>query len=274
MFVCTESLVKNLLCLARRRVAPQLMGGAVRRRKGVYMCVTRLRAAFVAGIATLVLATQVSAQRVECILERESLSELRGACSGLPLPGGSIILRPVAGSETDWSGTITLGEQRELTVEIVSTPGVRDEGYVFRSDLNWFNVVEWSFASPPYRLVFDRSDVAAPTAADIAILREARRLLVATPRWDRADDRDCGNDAEGVLGLYCALARATRETMGKYYHRQPAMQRVRRAIDEQWRDRVVSHRLMDFNNHQATTLDDVIAMLDRALEMTQRELAK
>lgn len=222
--------------------------------------------------AIITLASPIRAQRVDCQLDRDAAGQFVGPCSGLPAQESTIALHAV-GEGANWTGTLTLNGYAS-PVDLVGTQLAAKWSYVLRSNLNWFNVAEWEAEAPPYRLVFDRSDLAPPTRTDLTILRDARRRLEAAPSWDRADDRDCENDAPGSLSLYCALARATREAMGKYYHRQPAMQSVRRAIDERWRDRVVSHRLIDFNNHPATTMDDVLAMLDRAVELTEQGIAQ
>jgi hypothetical protein len=132
----------------------------------------------------------------------------------------------------------------------------------------------WVLGAGICRVSFTIEAVTFSPDVDVAILRRARRLIETIGEWDRSDDRNCDNDAPGVMGLYCGLVRATFESMGKYCHRQPAMQRVRQAIDEQWRDRVTAHRLMDFNNHPDTTLDDVIAVLDRAQELIVRDMVE
>jgi hypothetical protein len=54
--------------------------------------------------------------------------------------------------------------------------------------------------------------------------------------------------------------------MGRYHHRQPALELVRAVIAERWRDRITSHQLVDFNNHPATTISDLRTVLQVALE--------
>ena len=210
-----------------------------------------------------------AAQRVECTLEHTLPGLLTGKCTGMTAES-SIALQPVPDSGGDWTGAITLGNNPGL-IDIVATDDGARSHYVFRSTIDWFDVSVFDSSGTPGRLVFDRSDIAAPTDADVEIIRVARDLLEAAATWDRSDDRNCDNDGPGVLGLYCALIEATSATMGKYYHRQPALQRVRRAIDEQWRNRVVSHRLMDFNNDPDTTFTDILAVLDRAEALIEQD---
>ena len=80
---------------------------------------------------------------------------------------------------------------------------------------------------------------------------------------DRADDRACDDNGD-TWSLYCALSQATYEVIGSSHHYQPAMDLVRDVIRESYVDRVDGHHLMDFNNHTATTLSDVDAVIDRA----------
>ena len=105
---------------------------------------------------------------------------------------------------------------------------------------------------------------------EMQILQTARDLLSSEDVWDRADDRNCEND-DYRLSLYCALARATASAMGRYQHRQPAMQVVRTVIRSEWSERVVDHRLMNFNNDERTTLSDVHRLFDLSLESLRRE---
>ena len=112
---------------------------------------------------------------------------------------------------------------------------------------------------------------APPSEVDLQILQLARNLLSSEEVWDRDDDRNCENDAS-LISVYCALARATSEAMGAYQHRQPAMQAVRRVIAAEWHDRIVDHRLMNFNNDPRTTLADVKRLFELAEESLRRSV--
>jgi len=59
---------------------------------------------------------------------------------------------------------------------------------------------------------------------------------------------------------------AVERRMGRYHHRQPALELVREVIAERWRERITSHQLVDFNNHPATTMADLRIVLQVALE--------
>jgi len=170
----------------------------------------------------------------------------------------------VVGSETDWQGAIVLGTT-PLLVEIVHSPTGSDYDYIFRSNIDWFYISEWNLAGEPARLSFELTNVVSPTKVDRDILLDARTRLLGAPVWDKEDDRNCDNDPPNTLSLYCALIESTQNAMGRYYHRQPALQLVRLEIQENWQERIKGHRLMSFNNHPDTTLEDVTLMLNQAI---------
>ena len=81
-------------------------------------------------------------------------------------------------------------------------------------------------------------------------------VLASTAVWHRNDDRACASD-DVTWSLYCALQRATLDVTGEVHHRQPALQFVRRIVTEVGAHRITNHRLMDFNNHPSTTLEEI-----------------
>lgn len=64
--------------------------------------------------------------------------------------------------------------------------------------------------------------------------------------------------------MFCALTQATVEISGGVHYRQPAHEKVREVLNEVGGDRVKKHRLMDYNNHPDTTLEDVRNLLYKA----------
>jgi hypothetical protein len=74
--------------------------------------------------------------------------------------------------------------------------------------------------------------------------------------WDRRDDRVC-EPQDTQFSLFCALRKASVETLGEYQHRRTALQEVRFALEEATAGREYEHRLRDFNNDPATSLADV-----------------
>jgi hypothetical protein len=61
--------------------------------------------------------------------------------------------------------------------------------------------------------------------------------------------------------------------MRRYHHSQPALDIVRSVINERYRERLKGHGLMDFNNHSATTLEDLRTVLELAIERARTEAA-
>lgn len=69
------------------------------------------------------------------------------------------------------------------------------------------------------------------TKADLKIVQRAREILNDPSKWNRADTRDCPDDAK-TFSLYCSLEKATKEVTGSFQHRGAAMQEARFVIDE------------------------------------------
>jgi hypothetical protein len=104
------------------------------------------------------------------------------------------------------------------------------------------------------------SDGASPSADDIRILDRASELLAGEKQWDRTDTRECVAQSQ-TRSLFCALHAASLEVLGHYDHRRPALEEVRLAVQEASNGRKFEHRLMDFNNHSATTFRDIKQVL-------------
>ena len=60
--------------------------------------------------------------------------------------------------------------------------------------------------------------------------------------------------------------------MGEYVHRQPALQEVRFAIDDNYKDRWDKHRLVDFNSHNDTNFADIKYVLNVAISTVRRKI--
>lgn len=106
---------------------------------------------------------------------------------------------------------------------------------------------------------------------DLDILVKADALLSSERRWSRSRVLHCEQTEK--LDLYCALERASLEVMGKYMHRQPALQEVRFAIDDHYRERWTKHRLVDFNDNMDTKFEDIKTVLARAIDTVKGKLA-
>jgi hypothetical protein len=109
----------------------------------------------------------------------------------------------------------------------------------------------------------DDPDASPPvTKADLKIVQRAREILGDPSKWNRADTRDCPDDAK-TFSLYCSLEKATKEVTGGFQHRGAAMQEARFVIDEIAPNRQkYHHRLMDYNNDPSTTFHDIQKVFD------------
>jgi hypothetical protein len=99
-----------------------------------------------------------------------------------------------------------------------------------------------------------------PTTDDIRIIQRAMALMSDVKVWNKDDDRNCPPNPQ-KWSVFCALMQATQEVSGGVHYRQPALQAVREVVNEVGGTRVNKHRLMDYNNHPDTTLNDIHNML-------------
>ena len=177
-----------------------------------------------------------------------------------------------------WRGNISLSST-EVAFEIAPHGGASSPGgCVFRTGLTWLLVKEWRQVEPAQPacaacerlstdvlLVLDLVNPPPATEDDIAILRSALAGLDTIAQWNRQEVQNCSSDPT-TTGLFCLLYTAVEVRMGRYHHRQPALELVRSVIFERWRDRITSHQLIDFNNHPATTRVDLRTALQVALD--------
>ncbi len=112
-------------------------------------------------------------------------------------------------------------------------------------------------------------------SVDVQILERANDILLSESVWSKEDDRKCQDDiASNKYSLFCALYKASMDVVGEYDHRKPALQQVRWIIDNQYKERLASHRLMDFNNHSNTNFDEVKELLQEAILIAQQKFKK
>lgn len=117
---------------------------------------------------------------------------------------------------------------------------------------------------------YEKRDIRV-SQVDLDILTKADAFLSNESRWRKGRASNCSQPEK--LDLYCALERASVEVMGKYIHRQPALQEVRFSIDDHYRDRWEKHRLMDFNSNKNTSFEDVKSVLAQAIAAVKGKLA-
>lgn len=180
-----------------------------------------------------------------------------------------------------WRGNMSL-PNIEVAFEIA--PASQDSSQarlVLRTGLFWLPVNEWRQLDSAQAscaacdrlakdalLVLDLVNPPSATQDDITILRSALAGVDRIATWNRQEVQTCSSLDQANTGLFCLLYGAVEQRMGRYHHRQPALELVRAVIAERWRDRITSHQLVDFNNHPATTLRDLRTLLEVALERT------
>ena len=178
-----------------------------------------------------------------------------------------------------WRGNISL-PNTEVAFEIA--PGSTDSSrsqLVFRTGVFWLPVKEWrqvDSAPPPCAacerlakdvlLVLDLVNPPLANEDDVIILRSALAGVDQIANWNRQETQSCLRLDQANTGFFCLVYTAVERRMGRYHHRQPALELVRAVITERWRDRITSHQLVDFNNHPATTIADLRTVLQVALE--------
>jgi len=118
---------------------------------------------------------------------------------------------------------------------------------------------------------YEKKDIHV-SQVDLDILIKADELLSNENSWRKVQVSDCSKSRK--LDLYCALEEASVEVMGKYVHRQPALQEVRFVIDDHYRERWTKHRLIDFNTYKETSFEDIKSVLSKAIAMAKEKLAQ
>jgi len=115
----------------------------------------------------------------------------------------------------------------------------------------------------------DESQANPPaTVSDLAIVREARRILESPDRWNSHDTRDCPAAAR-TFSFYCALVEASDRVIGNLEQRGAAMQEARFVVDALAKGRTFPHRLMDFNNDAGTGyrgVQDALLLLEQRVQ--------
>jgi hypothetical protein len=134
---------------------------------------------------------------------------------------------------------------------------------VAKTPYGWFALTEARQEGESLKLTIVANRQLPPTPDDIAIVRRAIALIPSVEVWNREDTRQCP-PGQIKVSLFCAMMQATTEISGGVHYRQPAMQAVREVLNEVGADRVRLHRIMDYNNHPDTTLDDIHSLLRRA----------
>jgi hypothetical protein len=139
---------------------------------------------------------------------------------------------------------------------------------VAKLPFGWFPLESINDSGDQLVLSINATNVLPATPDDIKIMDRALELLSSQAIWNKNDNRMCPPNPD-KWSLFCALTQATVEVSGGVHYRQPAHEKVREVLNEVGGDRVKTHRLMDYNNHPDTTLDDVRNLLFNAKSRIQ-----
>jgi hypothetical protein len=169
-----------------------------------------------------------------------------------------------------WLGEMQ-GVQPEDPKRFEVVPNKTVAGAVGRLPFGWFAVADLQNTPERISLRLDASKQVRPTADDVAIIERATALIPNAQVWNKADNRECPA-GQAKLSLFCALMQATNEISGGVHYRQPAMQAVREELNKVDKSRIKTHRIMDYNNHADTTLEEIHALLSRAKTRVAQDL--
>jgi hypothetical protein len=169
-----------------------------------------------------------------------------------------------------WLGTMQ-GVQPEDPTRFEVVPIAGTTVQVARTPFGWFAVsrVTQTEKSLDISMIADKQ--VRPTSQDVAIIDRAIALLPNVDVWNKNDNRQCPPNQQ-KLSMFCALMQATTEISGGIHYRQPALQAVREVVNTVDQSRVKTHRIMDYNNHPSTTLQEIHSLLKSAQELVKKDV--
>lgn len=100
-----------------------------------------------------------------------------------------------------------------------------------------------------------------PTEIEVQIIGYAKKLLQSESHWNKKDNRIC--ESKESYSLFCALYEASIKVDGEYRHLRPALKFVREVIEQTY-PKKYDHVLMDFNNAEEITFEELHKVLDLA----------
>jgi hypothetical protein len=168
-----------------------------------------------------------------------------------------------------WLGEMQ-GVKPEDPTRFELVPGV-DNTSVARTPFGWFAVLKTKQSDSRLELTLNADRQVRPDKQDIAIINRAIALLPTSEVWNKNDNRQCPV-GQAKLSLFCALMQATTEISGGIHYRQPALQAVREVVNTLPQERVKTHRIMDYNNHPATTLQEIHSLLRAAQALLEKDI--
>ena len=168
-----------------------------------------------------------------------------------------------------WLGKMQ-GVQPEDPTRFEVVPNAAGGGSAARTPFGWFAVQELKTTDSTLELRIDADRQLRPTKNDAQIISRAITLLPDVARWNKNDNRECPPN-QPKLSMFCALMQATTEISGGIHYRQPALQSVREVLNTVDAKRIKTHRIMDYNNHPDTTLEEIHSLLRQAQARVEKD---
>ncbi len=164
-----------------------------------------------------------------------------------------------------WAGEIAWSDGAvPIEIEVYSD----GKGILRSQDDGWFPIYRSTISTRALQFEVDFGNEVPPSDLDHEILKRAAAILSSEAVWNRSDSREC-SPTETKWSIYCAMEKATIEVTGGFHHRRPALQVVRKIVDERAANKPYKHRLMDYNNDPATRFADVQTLFAEALQRTE-----
>jgi hypothetical protein len=170
----------------------------------------------------------------------------------------------------DWLGTME-GKEPEDPTRFSLIEGRNGTPGIAKTPFGWFALPNLTLDGDKLALTIAADKQLPPTKDDIRIIQRSLELVADEKVWNRNDDRNCPPPPQ-KWSVYCALLQATQEVSGGVHYRQPALQSVREVLNEVGGNRLNKHRLMDYNNHPETTLEDIHNLLRTAQARFEKRL--
>ena len=220
----------------------------------------------------------LTAQSIRCAASRGPDGSYTGSCLRNGSSVGQLTMRPPAADEPHlWRGTATFDGVPAQEIGVDVRPGG-----ALRLGRSWLVLRNVSTRTGSLMFAFALNQPARASEVDGDILGQTRAYLAEVSHWDRHDltkmdeaptkGFNCPNDVP--RSLFCALYFASVAAAGDYAHFRPAVEAVRQAIVSARGRGVYRHPLVDFNNDPRTTLQDVHAVLDMAVQLIRKQRGK
>lgn len=111
------------------------------------------------------------------------------------------------------------------------------------------------------------------TQIDLDVLRKADDILADESKWNRKCERRYLKE-DKTWSLYTALQKASLDVTGKFDHRLPALEEVRKTVQDLTADKNYQHHLMDYNNDPDTKFADIKNVIKTTIKRVSDQVEK